>query len=80
MAALDFHGFMNKWQQDNSVHPLPRIVWDAAIKYAEEKFTSTNSAMDAMQRIVAARNSNAEVLPFFAAIVDIVDEYAAQHQ
>ena len=80
VAAKDVFEYLDKYQALHGQNPAPCDVWNAATKAAEEKFTSDNSAMDAMRRIVAARNSNAEVLPFFAAIVDIVDEYAARHQ
>ena len=80
VAAKDIFEYLDKYQTLHGQHPAPCDVWNAATKAAEEKFTSDNSAMDAMQRIVSARNCNAEILPFFAAIVDIVDEYAAQHQ
>ena len=80
VAAKDIFEYLDKYQTLHGQQPAPCDVWNAAIKAAEEKLTSDNSAMDAMQRIVSARNCNAEILPFFAAIVDIVDEYAAQHQ
>ena len=42
MAAKNFCEFMEWYRKEWGFDPEPLSIWGAAIKFAEEKFTSTN--------------------------------------
>ena len=44
MAAKNFCEFMEWYRKEWGFDPEPISIWGAAIKFAEEKFTSTNTA------------------------------------